>query len=105
VSEGQPLPAASLRYGGKGFEFTTASEDFLLHLESRLQFRCAFPGDEDPLTFAPFTGPDRPGFKVNRARLKVGGHGFESWLKYYWEYELSQGNLLDFRLTLAKFPF
>ena len=40
--------------------------------------------------------------KINRARLKVGGHAFQPWLKYYWEYELSQSNLLDFRIEIEK---
>jgi phosphate-selective porin OprO and OprP len=34
--------------------------------------------------------------------LKVGGHAFQPWLKYYWEYELSQSNLLDFRIMIER---
>jgi phosphate-selective porin len=41
-------------------------------------------------------------FKINRARLKVGGYAFQPWLKYYWEYELAQSNLLDFRIMIEK---
>jgi len=40
--------------------------------------------------------------KVNRARLKVGGHGHRPWLKLYWEYELAASNLLDFRFMFEK---
>jgi len=37
--------------------------------------------------------------------LKVGGHAYRPWLKYYWEYELSQSNLLDFRLMIEKWDW
>ena len=42
-------------------------------------------------------------FKVNRARLKVGGHGYRPWFKYYFEYELASSNLLDFRVMVERF--
>lgn len=87
----------SLRYTNKGFQLKTADDKFLLHLESRLQFRFASPGDQNPLTLDDLE-TDKSVFKINRARLKVGGHAFNPDLTYYWEYELGQGNLLDFRV-------
>ncbi|WP_299163369.1 porin [uncultured Eudoraea sp.] len=91
-------------YGSKGFQMQTRDNRFLLHLESRFQFRFAYPNDEDPLNFDAVIS-DSPIFKINRARLKVGGNAFAPWLKYYWEYELGQGNLLDFRLMVEKWEF
>ncbi len=95
-------PKIEVEYTDKGFQFSTADDRFQLHLESRFQFRFATPGDQNPLTLDDLES-DKPVFKINRARLKVGGHAFQPYLKYYWEYELSQGNLLDFRVMFEKF--
>jgi phosphate-selective porin OprO and OprP len=97
--------AVDVRYGSKGFEFRTRDNLFSLQLQSRLQFRYVTPNDQNPLTFDDFDVDERQMFKINRARLKVGGHGFQPWLKYYWEYELAQGNLLDFRIMVEKWPW
>lgn len=94
----------SIKYGNKGFEFQTHDNKFLLQIQSRLQFRFATPTDQDPVTFDDFDESNMRLFKINRARLKVGGHAFP-WLKYYWEYELSQSNLLDFRIMLEKWDW
>ena len=94
-------PNIEVKYTDKGFQFTTADKKFRLHLESRFQFRFASPGDQNPLTLDDLE-TEEPVFKINRARLKVGGHAFDKSLKYYWEYELAQGNLLDFRLMFEK---
>lgn len=96
-------PKIELEYTDKGFQFSTTDDRFQLHIESRLQFRFATPGDQNPLTLDDLEN-DRPVFKINRARLKVGGQAFKPFLKYYWEYELAQGNLLDFRVMFEKLP-
>ena len=43
-------PKIDLSYTNKGFQLRTTDNKFLLHLESRLQFRFATPGDQNPLT-------------------------------------------------------
>lgn len=97
---------ATVKYGSKGFEFRTSDNKFLLQIQSRLQFRAYTPTDQDPLTYDDYNQQEnKSGIKINRARLKVGGHAYEPWLKYYWEYELSQSNLLDFRFMLEKWDF
>jgi len=95
----------SIDYTKKGFQFATSDNNYLLHIQSRLQFRFATPGDQNPLTFDDFDDERRNIFKINRARLKVGGHAYRPWLKYYWEYEIGQSNLLDFRVMIEKWPF
>lgn len=95
----------SVTYGPAGFVLKTADNSSSLHIQSRLQFRYATPSDQNPQTFDDFEAGGRQIFKVNRARLKVGGHGLKPWLKYYWEYELAQGNLLDFRIMLERWPW
>jgi phosphate-selective porin OprO and OprP len=89
-------------YGPKGFSFTTPDKQFSLQLQSRFQFRYAYPNDENPITFDDFRTETEHLFKINRARFKVGGHGYKPWLKYYWEYELSAGVLLDYRIMVEK---
>lgn len=86
----------------KGFEFKSRDGKYLLQFASRLQFRFATPSDTDPATFDDFETGNKTAFKITRARLKIGGHAFEPWLNYYFEYELSQSNLLDFKIMVEK---
>ncbi|WP_040303406.1 porin [Algoriphagus machipongonensis] len=94
-----------INHTSKGFVFSTADEKFELQLASRLQFRFAVPDDQDPITFNDFNNQDVKLFKINRARLKVGGHAYQKWMKYYFEYEMGQSILLDFRIMLEKYPW
>jgi phosphate-selective porin len=101
----EETPAIQVKYGGKGWEFSTAGGNYLLQFQSRLQFRYAVPGDSDPLTYDDFNKDEQFILKINRARLKIGGNVFEKWMKYYWEYELAASNLLDFRMMIEKYPY
>lgn len=94
-----------LHYGKKGVELESRDHKFLLQVQSRFQFRFATPSDQDPISFDDYSNEKQREFKINRARLKVGGHAFQPWLKYYWEYELSQSNLLDFRIMVEKWKW
>jgi len=94
-----------IEYGNKGIEFSADDGNYKLQIQSRLQFRYAYPFDTDPVTFSDFQKEKTQTFKINRARLKVGGNVYKSWIKFYWEYELASGNLLDFRLMIEKFEF
>lgn len=87
---------ATIRYGDKGFEFRTANNNYLMQIQWRLQTRIAYPYDSDPITLEEF-GEDQLIIGINRARMKVGGHAFTPSFKYYLEYELFVGKLLDFR--------
>ncbi|WP_245553402.1 OprO/OprP family phosphate-selective porin [Echinicola vietnamensis] len=97
--------SVDIRHTSKGFQFTTPENRFQLQIAGRLQFRYAFPYDQNPLDFDDFEEPDQHLFKVNRARLKVGGHAYQPWLKYYFEYELGASRLLDFRVMVEKWPW
>ncbi len=95
-----------IRKGSKGIEFQSRDNKYLLQIEVRGQFRFSFPYDQDPVTLNDFDpANDKGSLKVNRARLKVGGHSFQPWLKYYFEYELAATNLLDFRVMVEKLPY
>ncbi|MFV1986233.1 MAG: porin [Gemmatimonadota bacterium] len=86
-------------HGDKGFEIE--SGDFLIQIQPRFQFRYAFPFDNDPDTNLE-QGGDQQLFKLNRARMKIGGHAFSPSLKYFFEYELMAGALLDFRVMFEQ---
>ena len=75
-----------------------------MNLEFRGQFRLSYPTDTDPLTLSDYQD-EQVKLGIKRARLKVGGHSFKPWLKYYLEYELFSSNLLDFRLMYEKKPW
>lgn len=89
------IPVVS--YGDKGFVLRARDGNYLMNIQWRGQFRVAYPYDDDPVTYDDF-GQEQFFIGVNRARMKVGGHAFAPWFKYYLEYELYASNLLDFRL-------
>ncbi len=93
-----------IRHGPHGFEFISADSSNLLQLQIRGQFRAAYPTDSDPVDLNDFEA-DRVYLKINRARLKIGGHALRPYFKYYFEYELFASNLLDFRLMYEQLPF
>lgn len=91
-------------HGSKGFEFSNSNGNYLLQIQFRGQFRLSYPTDSDPIDLADFQD-EQLNLKVNRARMKVGGHAFNPSLKYYVEYDLVGSNLLDFRMMLEKLPY
>ncbi|MCA6074061.1 porin [Fulvivirga sedimenti] len=99
------LKKIDIEYTSKGFQFKTKDNKYKLQIQSRLQFRFSTPGDQDPVDFDDFNRDPQTTFKINRARLKIGGNAFEPWLGYYFEYELAQNNLLDFRIMIEKWSF
>ncbi len=97
----EEVGAPRVGHGEKGWELETADGKFLIQFQPRVQMRFSAPFDQDPFTFLQ---ADETTFKVNRARIKIGGHGFQPWLKYYFEYELAGNALLDFKLSVEKYP-
>ena len=89
-------------YGDRGFELKSHNNKFKLQIQSRFQFRYYNPYNNDPYEVEQNS---KQGFALNRARLKVGGNAFQPWIKFYWEYELSAANLLDFRFMIEKYRF
>ncbi|MBD3627225.1 porin [Cyclobacterium sp.] len=103
--ENDSIPEQTVRYGSRGFQFSSADGKYQLNFGGRLQFRFATPSDQDPITYDDFFEQKQNLFKINRARLKVGGHAYQPWLKYYFEYELGASRLLDFRVMVEKWPW
>jgi phosphate-selective porin len=96
-------PRSENQHSSKGFILATPDGKYELQLAARLQFRFTTPFDQDPLTYDDFSDQGTTAFKVNRARLKIGGHAYEPWLKYYFEYEMGRGNLLDLRVMVERY--
>ncbi|MDH4155611.1 MAG: OprO/OprP family phosphate-selective porin [Nitrospira sp.] len=89
-----------------GFDLQTRDGKFEMLIQNRLQFRYSYPQESDTFSNAlpeAFNDQDTSSFRIRRARIKVGGHGFVPWLKYYVEYDWVSNTLLDYRLDVAKF--
>jgi hypothetical protein len=82
----------------KGLTLTTRDGNYRWHAEIRGQFRYLRSEDEDPVTGERSEG--KSGFRIQRARIKMGGHAYRPWMAYYLEYDLVQSWLLDLRFTL-----
>jgi len=89
---------------GKGFEFHFFDDAYELQIDFRGQFRATYLHDEFPFFGEDFT-EESTNFKINRARIKIGGHVYKSYYKFYLEQDIVGGNLLDFRVMIEKYSF
>ncbi|MDA2929590.1 OprO/OprP family phosphate-selective porin [Acidobacteria bacterium AH-259-O06] len=106
VEEGQEEGSqVKVVYGPKGIQLTTPDGRFLTQIQWRLQARYSFPFDSEPRSVSQFDAQDSSTFKIRRARIKVGGHAYQPWLKYDIEYDFPGNRLLDFRLTIDKYEW
>jgi phosphate-selective porin OprO and OprP len=102
-------------YGRRGLEFATKDGKFATQIQWRFQGRWSYPTDSDPISAADFNEGPQSTFQLRRVRMKVGGHGFQPWIKYYfeinWQSTSNSGSsgispqLLDWRISLEKFSF
>jgi len=97
----------SLRYKD-GFDLQTRDGKFEMQLQGRVQLRYSYDQEGDgfkPQSPTAFDDKDVSSFRVRRARIKIGGHGYWPWLKYYAEYDWVSNTMLDYRLDIAKFKW
>ena len=73
-----------LSYGSKGFRLETGNGLFQTNLAWRAQMRFTGLEEGDPRRMGDF-GPDDDvhTFETRRVRMKIGGHGYKPWIKYY----------------------
>ena len=97
----------------KGFTLETTDGKWKTALQWRFQGRFSYPERGDTDQPDSFTDNKESTFELRRVRMKIGGHGYEPWIKYYFEVDLqstsnsgsSAGDtrLLDWRIDLAKY--
>ena len=99
----------------KGFHLESEDGLFSTNLQWRAQMRFANPDDGDPDSPSNFTGDAANNFELRRLRMKIGGHGYKKWLKYYFEVDLqpsrtvskdtarASSRLLDWRIDVQPF--
>jgi phosphate-selective porin OprO/OprP len=75
-------------YGSKGFRLETRDGNFQTNFQWRAQFRYSDPRGSDPRQLEDFDQERTSNFELRRLRMKIGGQGFQPWLKYYFEVDL-----------------
>lgn len=103
-----------LGFGKKGLFVKSNDGNWATNIQWRAQVRTTSPLRSDPRQIDDFVDADQSNFELRRMRMKIGGHGYQPWLKYYFELDLqpsrnttdssskSSTRLIDWRLTLDK---
>ncbi len=111
VEEEFPIKAS---YGSKGFRLETRDGNWQTNLQWRFQFRLTWPTRGDPRQVDNFSAREKVSFEARRLRMKIGGHGYRPWLKYYFEVDLqptrdtddsssnASARVIDWRVDVAK---
>ncbi|MFK7740413.1 MAG: porin [Planctomycetota bacterium] len=101
-------------YGSKGFRLESKDGNFQTNLQWRAQLRFTQPYLSDPRQVDDFEAPEESTFQARRLRMKIGGHGYKPWLKYYFEVDLqptrssnssganASARVIDWRIDVAK---
>ncbi len=103
-------------YGKKGFTLATTDGLFKTKIQWRFQGRYTFPERSDPRNAGAFSDNEESTFELRRVRMKVGGHGYKPWIKYYFEVDWQPTNtryeccgdrtrLIDWRIMLEKYKW
>lgn len=100
-----------------GFRLETRDGNWRTELQWRAQTRFTTPYRSDPRQISALTGGDQHNFEARRLRMKIGGHGFQPWLRYYFEVDLqpardvddssaaASARVIDWRLDVAKWDW
>ncbi|MEM9056696.1 MAG: porin, partial [Pseudomonadota bacterium] len=103
--------------GGKGFSFSTQDGNWQTNLQWRGQLRYTNPFRGDPRSLSNFDSSGASNFEMRRLRMKIGGHGFQPWLKYYFEVDLqpsrdpddsaasASARVIDWRVDVARWDW
>ena len=114
IEEDFPVMAS---YGSNGFRLETRDGNWQTNLQWRAQMRYTNPFFGDPRQAEDFDAVGSSNFEARRLRMKIGGHGYQPWLKYYFEVDLqpsrdpdssavsSSARVIDWRIDLAKWSW
>lgn len=104
-------------HGSKGFRLETRDGKWQTNLQWRAQFRFTNPSSGDPRQLSSFDDASQSTFEARRLRMKIGGHGYQPWLKYYFEVDLqpsrdvddsssaASARVIDWRIDVAKWDW
>ncbi|MEZ5491582.1 MAG: porin [Gammaproteobacteria bacterium] len=104
-------------YESSGFRFYTRDGNWRTELQWRAQMRYTDPYRSDPRQLSAFNGDDQSNFEARRLRMKIGGYGFQPWIRYYFEVDLqpsrdvddsssdASARVIDWRIDLAKWDW
>lgn len=114
IEAASPVQAS---YGGAGFRLATRDGDWQTNLQWRAQLRYSSSLNSDPRSLPAFNATDKSDFEARRLRMKIGGHGFQPWLQYYFEVDLqpsrdvddssssASARVIDWRIDVAKWDW
>ena len=114
VGEESPVKVG---WGKKGFTLETKDGKWKTALQWRFQGRFTYPDRSDEDSVGDFHDNPESTFELRRVRMKVGGHGHQPWLKYYFEVDwqptrssgdggsASSTRLIDWRIMLEKYQW
>ncbi len=102
--------------GSKGFRLESRDGNWQTNIGVRAQTRYTDTTTGDLRSFSDFTTrQDSDTFENRRLRLKIGGHGYQPWLKYYFELDLqptrdsddsgadASTRVIDYRIDIDKY--
>ena len=104
-------------WGKKGFTMETRDGLWKTAIQWRFQGRYSYSQRTDADDFSDYDNENESTFELRRVRMKIGGHGYQPWIKYYiemnWQSTTNSGNspsntgasLLDWRIDLSKFKW
>lgn len=104
-------------YESNGFRLETKDGNFQTNLQWRAQLRAYTPFSSDPRQLSAFDAEDTTDFEARRLRMKIGGHGYRPWLRYYFEVDLqpsrdvddgsasASARVIDWRVDIAKWDW
>lgn len=111
----EELPVKASR-GSKGFRLESRDGNWQTNLGFRAQMRYTDNTTGDLRKFSDFTTRQSQNtFENRRLRMKIGGHGFQPWVKYYFELDMqptrdsddgsanASTRVIDYRITLDKY--
>jgi hypothetical protein len=102
ASDDEPPPQLNL-FGGTGINLANTDGRCRMHLWFRGQFRYFYPFDDAPTTPEGFEQPAVSSIVVRRARIKLKGNAYRTWLKYYFELRLAMEQPKGSRLVRNRF--
>jgi len=104
-------------YESSGFRLQSRDGNWRTEFQWRTQLRASTPLASDPRQLSAFSADDATSFEARRLRMKVGGFGYQPWLRYYLEVDFqpsrdvddssasASARVIDWRIDIAKWDW